>query len=289
MDSRQLHYFVEIVKQGSISKAAEKLHMAQPPLSQLLKKLEEDLGTVLIERYRKKWALTEAGQLFYDYAVNTLNNFQYVTNQIAELERGVVGTIRIGVATSYIDLFVDYYAAFLQSFPLVKVHIITSPSENIRKQLENRTIDIAFMLNPENVKLYDYKILHEQGCVAVVPKSWGWRTDQVSLQQFHARPFIALGEMKEFYLTNELHHSFAAQKIEPQTIMECKDISVAVRMAEKGVAATIIPNMHITPSASKVVDYIPLADFDYPTYPVLLRLKDASFNKVTERFWTFVE
>ncbi|MER2108844.1 MAG: LysR family transcriptional regulator [Solibacillus sp.] len=289
MDERQLNYYVEIVKQGSISKAAKRLHIAQPPLSQLLKKLEDDLGTVLIERYRKKWEVTEAGQLFYDYAVNTLNNFKYMTNQIAELEHGVVGNIRIGVATSCIHLFVDYYAAFLQGFPHVKVHLTTSPSENIRKQLENRTIDIALMLKPENETLYDYKVLHEQSCVAVVPKSWGWHADEASLQQFHERPFIALGEMKDFYLTNELHHHFAAQKIEPQTILECKDIAVAIRMVEKGLGATIVPNMHFIERQLEVVDYIPLADFDYATYPVLLRLKDAGFNKITERFWAFVE
>lgn len=286
MDYRHLYYYVEIVKQGSISKAAEKLHMAQPPLSQLLKKLEADLGTVLIERYRKKWELTEAGQLFYEYALNTLNDFNYVTNQITELEQGIVGTIRIGVATSCIHLFIDYYATFMADFPKMKVQLTTSPSENIRNQLEKRTIDIALMLMPQNVTLYEHKILHEQGCVAVVPKSWGW-TKAVYLRQFHMQPFIALGAMKDFYLTNELHHHFEAQKIEPQTILECKDITVAIQMVEKGLGATIVPNRHFSPS--ELVDYIPLVDFDYTTYPVLLRLKDTSFNKITEHFWRFVE
>jgi len=59
MDFRQLYYFKEIVKQGSVSKAAEVLHIAQPPLSQLLKKLETDLGTTLIHRYRQKWGLQQ--------------------------------------------------------------------------------------------------------------------------------------------------------------------------------------------------------------------------------------
>lgn len=288
MDHRHLSYYVEIVKQGSISKAADRLHIAQPPLSQLLKRLEEELGTVLIERYRKKWELTEAGRLFYDYAVGTLNDFNYVAKQITELERGVVGTIRIGVATSCINLFVDYYAAFLESFPYVKVYLTTGPSETIRKQLEKRTIDVALMLKPERVALYEYKVLHEQRCVAVVPKSWRWGSE-TSLHQFHDKPFIALGEMKDFSLTNELNHHFATQHIEPQTILECKDIAVAICMAEKGLGATIVPNMHFMSSESELVDSIPLEDFDYATYPVLLRLKDASFNKVTERFWTFVE
>ena len=63
IDIRQLHYFKEIVDQGSISKAAQILHIAQPPLSQQLKKLETELGTTLIHRYRQKWELTETIQL----------------------------------------------------------------------------------------------------------------------------------------------------------------------------------------------------------------------------------
>ncbi|WP_339197215.1 LysR family transcriptional regulator [Solibacillus sp. FSL R5-0449] len=288
MDHQHLQYYVEIVKHGSISKAAEKLHIAQPQLSQLLRKLEDDLGTVLIERYRKKWDLTEAGKLFYDYAITTLNNFSFMANQINELENGATGTIRIGVATSCVHLFIDYYAAFLEKFPNVKVLLTTSPSENIRKQLEKRAVDIAFMLKPQNVTLYDYKVLREQNCVAVVPKSWNWG-NEVNVRQFHGHPFIALGEMKDFYLTHELQHHFSAQKIKPQTIMECKDIAVAIRMVEKGLGATIVPNMHLFSSESEEVDYIPLADFDYAMFPVLLRLKDASFNKITERLWAFIE
>ena len=72
MDSKQLHYFKEIVEQGGISKAAEVLHIAQPPLSQMLKKLEMELGTTLIYRYRQKWELTETGEVLYQYATRLL-------------------------------------------------------------------------------------------------------------------------------------------------------------------------------------------------------------------------
>ena len=100
MDFRQLHYFKEIVKQGSISKAAEVLHIAQPPLSQLLKKLENDLGTTLIHRYRQKWELTETGELLYQYADQLLMQMQDVKQQIQEIEQGIAGTVRIGVSSA---------------------------------------------------------------------------------------------------------------------------------------------------------------------------------------------
>ena len=88
MDIRQLKYFKEIVRQGSISKAAEVLHIAQPPLSQVLKKLETELGTTLIHRYRKKWELTEAGKILYQYTEEMLLRMQDVKQRIQEIEQG---------------------------------------------------------------------------------------------------------------------------------------------------------------------------------------------------------
>ncbi|MEY8560759.1 LysR family transcriptional regulator [Jeotgalicoccus halotolerans] len=79
MDIRQLRYYKEIVDQGSISKAAERLHIAQPPLSQLLKKLEDDFNTELIRRYRQKWEVTESGELLYRYAVQILGQLGTIT------------------------------------------------------------------------------------------------------------------------------------------------------------------------------------------------------------------
>lgn len=91
MDIRQLRYYKEIVDQGSISKAAERLHIAQPPLSQLLKKLEDDFNTELIRRYRQKWEVTESGELLYRYAVQILGQMAEVKKRINEVEEGSPG------------------------------------------------------------------------------------------------------------------------------------------------------------------------------------------------------
>ncbi len=73
MDMRQLRYFAAIAEEGQITKAAKKLHMAQPPLSQQLKALEQELGTLLVERNGKNTKLTEAGKILYDRAKELLH------------------------------------------------------------------------------------------------------------------------------------------------------------------------------------------------------------------------
>ena len=156
MDIRQLHYFREIVKQGSISKAAEVLHIAQPPLSQMLIKLENNLGTTLIHRYRKKWELTETGKLLYQYAEQMLVQVLEVKQRIQEIEQGIAGTISIGVSSACSNILIDYVSVFRTQYPKVKIKLITGNSEELLKRLERREIDVVSLLRPiivNNIRL----------------------------------------------------------------------------------------------------------------------------------------
>ena len=72
MDIRQLHYFVEVARQKSFTKAAQALHVSQPSISKMLKALEEELGVILLDRTERKMELTDAGELVYDHATKVL-------------------------------------------------------------------------------------------------------------------------------------------------------------------------------------------------------------------------
>lgn len=288
MDFKYLSYFIEIVEQGNISKAAEKLRMAQPPLSQLLKKIEEEVGATLIERYRKKWELTESGKLFYDYAVQTLNEFDYVKLQIEEVQGGTHGQIHIGVGSSCMDLFLTTFAAFTIEFPHIQVVLTTGTSEQIKKQLENRAIDLAFILKPEQTKLFEIKVLAEQNSFAMIPKSWKWQKDSVTLADFHQQPFIMLSSMKEFQLAEQLQHQFLVKQIQPSTVLQCKDIPTVIQMVAKGLGASIIPETHLLENFAHLIEELLIEDFSYTSYPIFIRLKDKSLTKSAEKFWGFL-
>ena len=162
MDIRQLHYYKEIVKQGSISKAAEVLNIAQPPLSQLLKKLETELGTTLIHRYRQKWELSESGQLLYQYAEQLLSQMEEVKRRIHEIEEGTAGTVRIGVSSACSNMLIDYIAEFRSQFTQVKINIFSGDSEGLLKKLKQKEIDIALLIRPSDTEQYEIKTLKNQ-------------------------------------------------------------------------------------------------------------------------------
>ncbi|PES67044.1 LysR family transcriptional regulator [Bacillus cereus] len=291
MDFRQLYYFKEIVKQGSISKAAEVLHIAQPPLSQLLKKLETDLGTTLIHRYRQKWELTATGEILYQYANQMLMQIQDVKQQIQEIEQGIGGTVSIGVSSTCSNMLIDYVSTFRTQYPNVKIKIVTGNSEELLKRLEQREIDVALLLRLGNSEQYEMKILKKQPTAVIIPSSWAtsFSSQHVTIEQIAQFPFIMLGAMEGLSFNEDLFKVFDEHQVKPNIIIECKDIRMVVALVSRGLGLSVIPRMDYTSSFLEHTTLFELKQFDFQLEPVIVKLKDQRISKVASQFWEVVD
>ncbi|WP_283747284.1 LysR family transcriptional regulator [Bacillus cereus] len=291
MDFRQLYYFKEIVKQGSISKAAEVLHIAQPPLSQLLKKLETDLGTTLIHRYRQKWELTATGEILYQYANQMLIQIQDVKQQIQEIEQGIGGTVSIGVSSACSNMLIDYVSTFRTQYPNVKINIVTGNSEELLKRLEQREIDVALLLRLGNSEQYEMKILKKQPTAVIIPSSWAtsFSSQHVTIEQIAQFPFIMLGAMEGLSFNEDLFKVFDEHQVKPNIIIECKDIRMVVALVSRGLGLSVIPRMDYTSSFLEHTTLFELKQFDCHLEPVIVKLKDQRISKVASQFWEMVD
>ncbi|MEK4912206.1 LysR family transcriptional regulator [Bacillus sp. FSL E2-8887] len=291
MDFRQLYYFKEIVKQGSISKAAEVLHIVQPPLSQLLKKLETDLGTTLIHRYRQKWELTATGEILYQYANQMLMQIQDVKQQIQEIEQGIGGTVSIGVSSTCSNMLIDYVSTFRTQYPNVKIKIVTGNSEELLKRLEQREIDVALLLRLGNSEQYEMKILKKQPTAVIIPSSWAtsFSSQHVTIEQIAQFPFIMLGAMEGLSFNEDLFKVFDEHQVKPNIIIECKDIRMVVALVSRGLGLSVIPRMDYTSSFLEHTTLFELKQFDFQLEPVIVKLKDQRISKVASQFWEMVD
>lgn len=291
MDFRQLYYFKEIVKQGSISKAAEVLHIAQPPLSQLLKKLETDLGTTLIHRYRQKWELTETGEILYRYANQMLMQIQDVKQQIQEIEQGIGGTVSIGVSSTCSNMLIDHVSTFRTQYPNVKINIVTGNSEELLKRLEQREIDVALLLRLGNSEQYEMKILKKQPTAVIIPTSWAtsFSSQHVTIEQIAQFPFIMLGAMEGLSFNEDLFKVFDEHRVKPNIIIECKDIRMVVALVSRGLGLSVIPRMDYTSSFLEHTTLFELKQFDFHLEPVIVKLKDQRISKAASQFWEIVD
>ena len=288
---RQLHYFREIVRQGSISKAADVLHIAQPPLSQILKKLETELGTTLIHRYRKKWELTETGKLLYQYAEEMSTQTQNVKQRIQEIEQGIAGTVRIGVSSACSNMLINYVSMFRTQFPNIKMIIITGNSEELLKRLEQKEIDIALLLRLGNSEKYKMKILKKQPTAVIIPTSWAtsFTSKHVTFEQIAHFPLIMLGAMEGHSFYDDLLQAFHKQQLKPNIIIECKDITMIAALVSKGIGISIIPRMNYSSFWIEQTMLFELKEFDFRVEPVFLRLTDEPISKAVTQFWENIE
>lgn len=150
MDLRLLRYFVTVADSHSFTRAAEVLGMAQPPLSQQIKRLEEELGVVLFRRLTRGVELTATGTILLEQARDILARQQKFLSSAAELARGHSGQLRIGVAgaVALVPSFAVAVRAFRQRFPDVEISLDQSNTPALSKALHDRSIDAAIVRPP---------------------------------------------------------------------------------------------------------------------------------------------
>ena len=124
MDIKQLINFITIVEEGNITKAAQKLHISQPPLSNQLKALEEELGVKLVERGSRKVTLTDVGNLLYKRGKDMVDVFESTLNEIEDFKSGIEGVLKIG-AVSTCNQFIPnkLISPYAKQYPKVKFEL----------------------------------------------------------------------------------------------------------------------------------------------------------------------
>ncbi len=284
MDIRQLRYFKEIVDQGSISKAAVALHMAQPPLSMLLKQLEEHYGMLLIKRYREKWTVTEAGKVLYNHAVQMLNDIELLDVKMNYLKQGTAGRVRVGVSSSCVHLIEQAIKDFSVHYPKANLHLVKADSAKIERMLYANEIDMAIILMPDNIHMYEMVMLPSSPFALAMPQKWyeQMEGESFSLQQFSGYPFILLEAMEGYSMLEEIKHYLEAEKVELNVIVECKDIPLVRQLVTQEVGISILPT--IAETQRMKIRYIALPKLNTKIQPVLLYKKETELSPICTKF-----
>lgn len=156
MDIRVLQYFLTVAREENITKAAELLHMTQPPLSRQLKDLEDELGKQLLIRGSRKITLTEDGMLLRKRAEEMVDLMEKTKSELAASGENVNGEIYIGSGESDSVSFFAQAAKNLQkTHPLIKYHIYSGDADPITERLDKGLIDFGLLVEPVDITKYD--------------------------------------------------------------------------------------------------------------------------------------
>lgn len=273
MDLRQLKYFKTIVEEKSITKAADKLHMAQPPLSQQLKRLESELNTTLIKRYRADWELTDTGRFLYEHAQKILVDLDFIHHEISMMTDGVKGTLAIGVASSCSAMLPSIIRVFREKYPAVYIKIHEGDSSYLESLLIQNKIDLALMLSPTNSGAFHITALNQIPFTAVMPINL-YGAPSITLEKLNKYPILMLGQMDGYSLHETIIDYFTKENLIANTVLECKDIFTLLNLVAEESGVAILPQSEVQPIFEKRLKIVAIENLNQSITPSIVSIKD---------------
>ncbi|GAA3405028.1 LysR family transcriptional regulator [Paenibacillus hodogayensis] len=246
MEFRQLQYAIQIAADKNFSRAAEKLHIAQPSLSQQLSKLEKELGVLLFHRNTNSVELTHAGSLFVDKAqkiVDMLGEIRQEMDDISQLRKGrlIIGSMPITGA----HMLPLVLPVFRERYPEIEILLVEETSANLSQlTIEGRT-DLSVLSMPLQEQSLEYELLVEEEILLAVPplhpaaSAAGEGT--VDLARFRDEPFIVLKKgqgLRQTAIDFCLDAGFS-----PHIVFESSNIETVQSLVAAGMGVAFVPAM----------------------------------------------
>ncbi len=285
MEIRHLRYFVAVAEELSFSKAARRLHIAQPPLSMQIRALEETMGARLFDRTLRPVALTDAGKAFLQDARRILTDIDAAQARARSTGEGGTGTLKVAFITPLAsELLADIIRAFRARFPKVNVTLAEMPSSRQSAALQSGEIDIGFLRRMPGVENF----IHEPVCknrflLAVPTKHPLRRRHPLRWEDLKEVPLILLDLQVASGFYDEFLQKCGRMNLRPGEFQTASDMHTAFWMASAGfgVAPTIDFMRGDTRGGLAFVD---LPD-DAPTVDVLMARARGNSNAAVGKFF----
>ena len=157
MEIRVLRYFLTVVREESISKAAEVLHITQPTLSRQLAQMEEEVGVKLFDRGTRKISLTDKGMLLRRRAEEIIDLSDKTIRELLTREEQVEGVVSIGGGElGAMEQVVELCGTFQRKYPRVRFDIYTATADVVKERVERGNLDIGILLEPIDIEKFEY-------------------------------------------------------------------------------------------------------------------------------------
>jgi LysR family transcriptional regulator, transcription activator of glutamate synthase operon len=243
MELRQLRYLVAVAEELSFTRAAEREHVAQPALSQQIKRLEEEVGLALVERTTRSVALTSAGEVLVARARRMLGELEAATAELEALSGVYTGHVYVGVLHTMGPVDVSLVLAlFRERHPGVELTVREQSSEELAEMLRDDELDLAFLSVTESVErkgLGLHQLVSEE-LVLIVSKSHhlaGRR--RVQMAELAGEEFISYREGAR--LRELLESAGRSAGFAPRVTLESNESGRIRRLVARGLGVAILP------------------------------------------------
>lgn len=285
MDARRLLYFCTIVEQGQVSRAARVLNMSQPPLSQRMKELEDELGVTLILRDGRSQRVTEAGRVLYERAQQLLAMLRELPAEVRNARDGFSGKLVVGVTTMCLSRFLALAPAMHEDFPGLRFKLIVEDSSVLEGLIKKRSIDFAMMMPPDDPEAFTVISLPASDFSVVLSPRFPTDPARTSFPvlDLHPLPLLVCKRVEGRGLFDSLAQVFKEAGLTPNILVESPDCRALTDLVVNGMkAAAIVPSSEVPDYAREKCTVLPLATSAYQVEPVVAYLKDSYLTKAAQ-------
>ncbi len=240
MEIRVLRYFLTVVREEGINRAAEALHITQPTLSRQLSQLEEEVGVKLFHRGAKKITLTNEGILLRRRAEEILSLVDRTEKELIEQDEFVEGRIVIGCGElAAVQVLPEIIESFQKKYPLVTYDIFTANADLVKEQMEKGLIDIGVLLEPIDMEKFDFIRLagKERWVVLMRPDDPLAEKEAVSAGDLEDLPLIL---PRRTNVQNELSNWFGDSFKKAKILFTSNLSTNGAVMVERGLACSLV-------------------------------------------------
>lgn len=282
MELRHLKYFIAVAEELHFTRAAERLHIGQPPLSHAIQMLEADVGAQLFERSKRWVRLTEAGKLFLQDARHILALSEQASENARRAQRGETGELRIGFtfSTPFTPLFAAVINSYRQQYPDVTLTLREMATNKQLESLSQHNLDVGFIRPPEGGELargvsspLRFRKLRKDPLVAVLPSTHVLaKKKKVPMKDLAQEPFIMYPPSAGTGIYPHILRLCHAAGFAPKIAQEANDASTIIGLVAAGCGVSILPGSFYTIHFDGIC-YRPIADAGATTSLLLAQRK----------------
>jgi DNA-binding transcriptional LysR family regulator len=243
MELRHLRYFVAVAEELHFGRAAERLMIAQPPLSQQIQRLEREIGVRLLNRTKRRVELTEAGRLFLDEARRALDHAARGALVAQRAARGEVGRLRIGfVGSASYSILPAVLRGFRQQHPGVELSLQELTTSQQLDALIDRRIDVAFVRRPPQRAGITARVLIEEDFMVALPRTHALGSrSRIALAELANDRFIVFPRVLAAGLYDCVVSACQAAGFSPQIVQETTQTPVMIGLVAAGLGVALVP------------------------------------------------
>ena len=286
MDIKQLQYFVTIADEGSITAAARKLYMSQPPLSSQMKLLENELNCILFERGARSIHLTDAGQTLYQYAKSILDLSAVAKEETEIAAKKHNDTLRIGIVSSVIcSNALEWLRSFSQKYPEIDFELIEGNTYELIHKFQSNLIHLAVLRTPFSKENLTCERIFTDELVAIGMSDFFDKNEsECTLSELSPHPLITYRRWETI-----LKSQFETRQIPVHFSCVNDDVRTTLYFVESGLGIGIVPLSAVSRITEKNVLCKKIKDCTITSDVVLAYNTDIYLPECSKNFIHFIQ